>query len=751
MPTTPYTITDPDLADATSQVADVYAAVRAGYAAGLCLLPTRSDGSEQSKAPDVPTWIPFQTARPTVEQMSGFDFAQRSGFGMIAGPVSGCCESWDFDSADVFEAFVREAEAGRLGDVVRRIRAGYEDQTPAGGRRWIVSYPSSVTWKDCTFARRPGREGEPNTKTLIELPTFAVLAPSGGRTHSTGKPYVHISGDFTVIARYTSDEREALIELARTFDQMPRREAGPRPTATGDRPGDDYNRRATWPEILEPAGWAYLYTRDGTAAWGRPGKTDVRAANTNHNGLDLLRVFSGSTTFDTEMSYSKFAAYTTLHHGGDYAAAAKALAARGYGQATPDASAPLELTALSDLLAEPDETVDYIVENRIAFGSMNLLSAKPKAGKSTLARACALEVARGGVWLGCVCLPRPVWYVVLEDKRSEVRSHFRTMGAVGSEPVRFLFSQRADGLLVQLHALAEREHPGLIIIDTLQRLIKAKDLNDYAEVTTKLTPILSLARETGAAVLLIHHAGKSGRAGIDAVLGSTALTGSVDNVFLLSRTDRYRVLSSTQRIGPDLPETVILLDPVTLCVSAGASRHDADRAAVETAILDVLRDAPEPQTEAQLDEAVEGRTKLKREALRTLVKTGPVSRSGRGGKGKPFLYSLPVPEGRNAGTTDDPDASDTRSRSVVPDYMREQGNKKKSFSDSPMVDETSACSRVPEPEAPGVTQKVAPPAEPDAPPPGTPEGIAAQFALLDDDPAPPDDPAPVAPPDDDPD
>ena len=121
----------------------------------------------------------------------------------------------------------------------------------------------------------------------------------------------------------------------------------------------------------------------------------------------------------------------------------------------------LELTALSDLLTEPDEAVDYLVEERIACGSVALLAGKPKAGKSTAARGLALEVARCGSWLGFSCLPRPVWYLALEDKRSEVRRHFRMMGATGADPVRFVFRQPTDGLLDELHARAEREHPGL--------------------------------------------------------------------------------------------------------------------------------------------------------------------------------------------------------------------------------------------------------------------------------------------------
>ena len=134
--------------------------------------------------------------------------------------ASGHREAWDFDDVETFEQFVMGAHACGLGAVVDRLRAGYEDETPNGGRRWIVTYPDSIAWQDTTLARRPGRDGEPKVKTLIELPTFAILAPSNGATHPSGRPYVHVSGGFTTIASYTADERAALIGLARTFDQI---------------------------------------------------------------------------------------------------------------------------------------------------------------------------------------------------------------------------------------------------------------------------------------------------------------------------------------------------------------------------------------------------------------------------------------------------------------------------------------------------------------------------------------------------
>jgi AAA domain len=347
-------------------------------------------------------------------------------------------------------------------------------------------------------------------------------------------------------------------------------------------------------------------------------------------------------------------------------------------------------TGLGQLLNEAEEVVDYLVKDRIAFGSVNLLAGKPKAGKSTAARALALEVARGGSWLGAACLPRPVWYAVLEDKRSEVRRHYRQMGATGQEPVRFIFAAD-DTLLEKLHALARHEHPGLIVVDTLQRLIKAENLNDYAEVTTKLTPVLRLARDTNAAVVLVHHAGKADRAGIDTVLGSTALAGSVDNIFLVNRTERYRLLSSIQRIGPDLPETVITMSEQGQ-VLAGPSRHDADVDVLQQALVAALHSGS--LTRADLLDQVEARRQVKLEALRKAVASGTIIRSGAGSKVDPHRFSLPVGSG---------------SGSEVPSIGWEPESSFSGIGGFPMETKTDCGSQVPTvPEVPTGTTIVVP-------------------------------------------
>jgi hypothetical protein len=479
-----------------------------------------------SKRPDVSSWQPYQTTRPTVAEMRAFDFAQRSGFGLIAGPVSGHCEAWDFDDLETYQRFVAAAQACGLGDVAQRLIDGYEDATPNDGRRWIVRYPETIAWRDCTLARRPGRDGEPKVKTLIELPTFAILAPSNGSVHPTGKPYVRLSGDFDTIANYTAEERADLLALARSFDAMPRPE--PRTTtksSAGTRPGDDFSRRTTWPELLEPAGWTRVYDRGDVTAWRRPGKAHGISATTNVGGSDLFYCFSSSTEFQPDKSYTKFGAYSVLHHDGDLSAAAKALAGQGYGSngepgTTPDASdtqaRTLTLTPASTIKVRP---VRWLWQDRLALGTFALMAGREGVGKTTAAYTLGASLTRGtlpGAYFGT---PRAVVIAATEDSwehtivprlmaaDADLDRVYR-VDVVTSEGVGTAISLPRD--LAALERLIREYAVGQIILDPLlSRLDTAIDTHKDAEVRLALEPLVSLADATGTCVLGIIHCNKS--------------------------------------------------------------------------------------------------------------------------------------------------------------------------------------------------------------------------------------------------
>ena len=120
---------------------------------------------------------------------------------------------------------------------------------------------------------------------------------------------------------------------------------------------------------------------------------------------------------------------------------------------------PLVFTELGSLLTESDELVEWIVTDMIAAGSANILAAPPKVGKSTAARVLAPEVAQGGAFLGHPCTQAPVWYVALEDKRSEVKKHLLRLGATGAGPCVSSFDSRCGTCWANSRRSPKRSDP----------------------------------------------------------------------------------------------------------------------------------------------------------------------------------------------------------------------------------------------------------------------------------------------------
>jgi hypothetical protein len=299
------------------------------------------------------------------------------------------------------------------------------------------------------------------------------------------------------------------------------------------------------------------------------------------------------------------------------------------------------LTRLGDLMGEPEESVSWLLAGILPSGGLSLLAAKPKAGKSTLARCLALSVARGEVFLGRDTQKGAVVYLALEEKRSEVRRHFRTMGATGDEEIYVHAAHAPAEALGAITIEVKARKPVLLIIDPLLRFTRVKDGNDYAQVTAALEPLLILARQHNVHVLLVHHAGKGERSeATDGILGSTALFAAVDTALIMKRSDKCRTVQSRQRYGEDLAETLLEFNSNTRTLALGVEKSQADLQAIACAALGYLQTSLDPKTEDEILEAVEGRTGLKRKVIRTLVVDGTITRAGSGKKGDPYKYSV---------------------------------------------------------------------------------------------------------------
>ena len=297
------------------------------------------------------------------------------------------------------------------------------------------------------------------------------------------------------------------------------------------------------------------------------------------------------------------------------------------------------LQSLRDCFDAPEEEQRWLVEGILPTGGMSVLSAKPKVGKSTVARQLTLSIATGKPFLGRETQQGEVIYFALEEKRQEVTNHFRDLGATGDEPIRIHCGSAPLDAMEEARVLIQQQCPALLVIDPLFKFTRVKDGNDYAQMTAALEPILALARETDTHILCVHHSGKGERADpTDAILGSTAIFGNVDTALMLAKYDVYRTISSCQRYGEDLPETVLEFDSQRRAVILGASRDQADQNTREQQILKFLESRP-GAVEADILAGVTGRKQNKVSDLRNLVGTR-IKREGKGGKKDPYRYSL---------------------------------------------------------------------------------------------------------------
>jgi hypothetical protein len=306
---------------------------RVAHKSGLCVVPPRMDGT---KAP-LGLWKQYQDERPEPRQIDDWYEGGREGIGVVCGAVSGNLTMLECENEDTWQLLQDNAEAIGLGELLSGIAGGWMERTPGGGVH--IYYRCEDCRGNKKLARRYATDDElavnpdDRIKTLIETRGeggYTIISPSSGATHPSGRPYELVVGGPRTVIEITPDDQRDLWQLCQVFDEVDVVKAEEPKYVGSLRPGDDYNNRANWREILEPHGWQFLFERSGVWYLRRPGKDRGVSATVNWSGLDGLRNFSSSVPLDTRM-YSKFAAYTALEHRGDFRAAAKTLAQLGYG------------------------------------------------------------------------------------------------------------------------------------------------------------------------------------------------------------------------------------------------------------------------------------------------------------------------------------------------------------------------------------------------------------------------------------
>lgn len=339
-----------------SQTPDLRAAARELHDAGLCVLPIKADGT---KKPSV-AWLEYKVSRTTPEQHDQWFGGDRPrGIAVVYGAVSGAIELIEFEGLAIREGLLDDVteimEASGLSESWAAILGGWVTESPSGGRHYRVRVEGGDVAGNTKLASRLAREDEytdeerqrirekPNSRivrVLVETRGeggYGLVEPSSGAVHASGRPYVRLAGGPGTIPVLDAETMDAIRTACRMVDALPQPEAvktAPRPApprADGSlRPGDDFEARASWEDILRGI-FRPLNTRGSETYWGWADGVGGVKATTGKDEHDRLFVFATGSEFQAEVPYSKFGAYALLNHGGDHKGAARELALKGYG------------------------------------------------------------------------------------------------------------------------------------------------------------------------------------------------------------------------------------------------------------------------------------------------------------------------------------------------------------------------------------------------------------------------------------
>jgi len=167
-----------------------------------------------------------------------------------------------------------------------------------------------------------------------------------------------------------------------------------------------------------------------------------------------------------------------------------------------------------DLKAKPPP-INWLVKQFICKGDVTLLMGNPGLGKSFLAMDLAVSIAEGHkTWLGMplTTSTNRVLYIDEENPVDLIYDRMLKLGltAKGATNLRYLHRQSIwldrDPEEVLDEAMAFK--PDLIIIDALARIHTGDENSANVMASLFRSGIAPLARDTGAAVVVIHHAVK---------------------------------------------------------------------------------------------------------------------------------------------------------------------------------------------------------------------------------------------------
>lgn len=303
----------------------------------------------------------------------------------------------------------------------------------------------------------------------------------------------------------------------------------------------------------------------------------------------------------------------------------------------------MPLRTLADLRsAVPPE---WVWDGYLSPGSVTLLSAQAKTGKTTLLAHLLRAMWTEDEFLGQGIRPTPTM-ILSEEADTMIAGRADSLGYSDMWPIFWQTLEPEhtwEGDMARIKRFTEDWSTPLIVVDTLSRHWGIDDENDNAKVEKILTPLLAVIRKSHAILLLIHHLRKSGGRGGTASRGAGALIGAVDIIMELSRYGKEeqgtrRNLESFSRFAETPDKLTIELGEDGYRALTQDSTEEKTESGWETKAW--LVNNPGWWTADSIAAASKQPLRTARGALAQLVGQGTAYQKGTGRKNDPYQYAI---------------------------------------------------------------------------------------------------------------
>jgi hypothetical protein len=283
-------------------------------------------------------------------------------------------------------------------------------------------------------------------------------------------------------------------------------------------------------------------------------------------------------------------------------------------------------------------------------GALAVLGSYMKEGKTTLTYGLIGAMQRHAEFCGRATRSVPVLILALEEHMRDVKAHLAESGIGPNDPVYV----HAGALPMQAEAVQELRsfiadnRIGLVVVDTLTRLLLLRDENANAEVTAALAPLLALARDLDCTLLLLHHTAKLSAQSFAygrELRGAGAIFATVDQAIIMRRVkggpQTVRELRCVGRYRESPEALLVDFDPETASWSLVETEAGAVTAGSEARTGKLLGYVAEHPGQNRTEVVVGAKTnrKLGLQAVELLVREGRLTERTTSGGG----YGLFLP------------------------------------------------------------------------------------------------------------